>query len=42
MSACGRVQAHLIVGVGHFEVEGPAYDARMADLIMGFVAPLMQ
>ncbi|OAY43148.1 uncharacterized protein LOC110620692 [Manihot esculenta] len=42
MSACGLVQAHLIVGVGHFEVEGPAYDARMADLIMGFVAPLMQ
>ncbi|KAF2289469.1 hypothetical protein GH714_036430 [Hevea brasiliensis] len=39
-SAAGRVQAHLILGVSHFEVEGPAYDARMADLIVGFAASL--
>ncbi|KAJ9184695.1 hypothetical protein P3X46_004397 [Hevea brasiliensis] len=30
----------LIFGVCHFEIEGPAYDARVADLIAGFVASL--
>ncbi|XP_062171664.1 uncharacterized protein LOC133877396 isoform X2 [Alnus glutinosa] len=28
-SAAGRVETHLIEGVGHFQMEGPAYDAQM-------------
>ncbi|EEF28923.1 uncharacterized protein LOC8280425 [Ricinus communis] len=39
-SAVGRVQAHLILGVSHFEMEGPAYDARIADLFADFAASL--
>ncbi|XP_065854984.1 uncharacterized protein [Euphorbia lathyris] len=41
MSAAGRVQAHFVVGVGHFQMEGPAYDARMADLISSFIPSLL-
>ncbi|WCJ33998.1 alpha/beta-Hydrolases superfamily protein [Euphorbia peplus] len=40
-SAVGRVQAHFVVGVGHFEMEGPSYDARMADLIAAFIPSLL-
>ncbi|BFG33495.1 hypothetical protein CerSpe_197700 [Prunus speciosa] len=28
-SAAGRVETHLIEGVSHFQMEGPAYDAQM-------------
>ncbi|KAM1055247.1 hypothetical protein FF1_028824 [Malus domestica] len=28
-SAAGRVETHLIEGAGHFQMEGPAYDAQM-------------
>ncbi|XP_057734996.1 uncharacterized protein LOC130950497 [Arachis stenosperma] len=39
-SAAGRVEMHLIDGVGHFQMEGPAYDAQMVDLIVKFAASL--
>ena len=39
-SAAGRVETHLIEGAGHFQMEGPAYDAQMADLITGFIKSL--
>lgn len=39
-SAPGRVETHLIDGVGHFQMEGPAYDAQMVDLIVKFIASL--
>ncbi|MED6120592.1 hypothetical protein PIB30_022251 [Stylosanthes scabra] len=39
-SAAGRVEMHLIDGVGHFQMEGPAYDAHMVDLILKFAASL--
>lgn len=39
-SAAGRVETHLIEGVGHFQMEGPAYDAQMVDLISTFVQSL--
>ncbi|XP_062171662.1 uncharacterized protein LOC133877396 isoform X1 [Alnus glutinosa] len=39
-SAAGRVETHLIEGVGHFQMEGPAYDAQMVNLILEFVASL--
>ncbi|MED6130881.1 hypothetical protein PIB30_004742 [Stylosanthes scabra] len=39
-SAAGRVEIHLIDGVGHFQMEGPAYDAQMVDLILKFAASL--
>uniref|UniRef100_R7WC72 Alpha/beta hydrolase n=1 Tax=Aegilops tauschii TaxID=37682 RepID=R7WC72_AEGTA len=29
-SAAGRVDTHLIEGAGHFQMEGPAFDAQMA------------
>ncbi|KAH7415157.1 hypothetical protein KP509_14G030600 [Ceratopteris richardii] len=35
-SAAGRVETHLIPGVGHFEMEGPFYDDQMATLIADF------
>ena len=41
-SAAGRVETHLLEGVGHFQMEGPAYDAQMADLIAAFVQSLQQ
>ncbi|MED6148663.1 hypothetical protein PIB30_055101 [Stylosanthes scabra] len=39
-SAAGCVKIHLIDGVGHFQMEGPAYDAQMVDLILKFAASL--
>ncbi|XP_057422966.1 uncharacterized protein LOC130716929 isoform X2 [Lotus japonicus] len=39
-SAAGRVETHLIDGVGHFQMEGPAYDAHMVDLIIKFITSL--
>ncbi|KAH7543609.1 hypothetical protein FEM48_Zijuj02G0202000 [Ziziphus jujuba var. spinosa] len=39
-SAAGRVETHLIEGVGHFQMEGPAYDAQMVNLILQFIASL--
>ncbi|XP_028759850.1 uncharacterized protein LOC114718629 [Neltuma alba] len=39
-SAVGRAETHLIDGVGHFQMEGPAYDAQMVDLIVHFLASL--
>lgn len=39
-SAAGRVETHLIEGTGHFQMEGPAYDAQMVELILHFIASL--
>ncbi|KAK2419810.1 alpha/beta-Hydrolases superfamily protein [Trifolium repens] len=39
-SAAGHVETHLIDGVGHFQMEGPAYDAHMVDLILKFIQSL--
>ncbi|XP_061360203.1 uncharacterized protein LOC133304212 [Gastrolobium bilobum] len=39
-SAAGRVETHLIDGIGHFQMEGPGYDAQMVDLIVKFIASL--
>ncbi|KAL0919413.1 hypothetical protein M5K25_011507 [Dendrobium thyrsiflorum] len=39
-SAAGRVETHLLEGVGHFQMEGPAYDAQMVDLIIKFIQSL--
>lgn len=41
-SAAGRADTHLLEGVGHFQMEGPAYDAQMADLIANFVQSLQR
>jgi len=38
--AAGRVETHLIDGVGHFQMEGPSYDAYMVDLILKFIQSL--
>uniref|UniRef100_A0A0D6R8A9 KANL3/Tex30 alpha/beta hydrolase-like domain-containing protein n=1 Tax=Araucaria cunninghamii TaxID=56994 RepID=A0A0D6R8A9_ARACU len=38
--AAGRNEIHLIPGAGHFQMEGPAYDQQMADLIDKFAATL--
>ncbi|CAK9166698.1 unnamed protein product, partial [Ilex paraguariensis] len=38
--AAGRVLTHLIEGVSHFQMEGPAYDAQMANLILQFISSL--
>ncbi|PKI56131.1 uncharacterized protein LOC116200291 [Punica granatum] len=38
--AAGRADIHLIEGAGHFQMEGPAYDAQMVSLILDFVASL--
>lgn len=35
--AAGRVEKHLIEGIGHFELEGPAYDSHMVNLIVEFI-----
>ncbi|KAI5080991.1 hypothetical protein GOP47_0004174 [Adiantum capillus-veneris] len=35
-SAAGRVETHLVPGVGHFEMEGPDHDDQMATLIVDF------
>ncbi|GFS37469.1 alpha/beta-Hydrolases superfamily protein [Actinidia rufa] len=39
-SAAGRTETHLIEGVSHFQMEGPAYDAQMVELIIGFIRSL--
>lgn len=39
-TAAGRTETHLIEGVSHFEMEGPAYDAQMVNLILEFIASL--
>ncbi|KAJ7957362.1 alpha/beta-Hydrolases superfamily protein [Quillaja saponaria] len=36
----GRVETHLIDGVSHFQMEGPAYDGQMVTLIVQFIASL--
>ncbi|KAI4334684.1 hypothetical protein L6164_013400 [Bauhinia variegata] len=41
-SAAGRVETHLIDGVSHFQMEGPAYDAQMVDLIVQFILSLQE
>ncbi|XP_020090746.1 uncharacterized protein LOC109711852 [Ananas comosus] len=41
-SAAGRVETHLIEGIGHFQMEGPAYDAQMVDLIVEFIKSLQK
>lgn len=38
--AAGRVETHLVPGAGHFQMEGPVYDERMADLIDKFATTL--
>ncbi|KAJ4724148.1 Alpha/beta hydrolase family protein [Melia azedarach] len=39
-SASGRIETHLIEGVSHFQMEGPAYDAQMVNVISDFIASL--
>lgn len=39
-AAAGRAETHLLEGVGHFQMEGPDYDAQMVDLISSFVQSL--
>ncbi|KAJ6832350.1 uncharacterized protein M6B38_346515 [Iris pallida] len=39
-SAAGSVETHLLQGVSHFQMEGPAYDEQMADLIASFIQSL--
>ncbi|XP_058070856.1 uncharacterized protein LOC131219717 [Magnolia sinica] len=39
-SVSGRVETHLLEGVGHFQMEGPAYDAQMVNLILQFIESL--
>lgn len=39
-SAAGRAETHLIEGVSHFQMEGPAYDAQMVNLILEYIASL--
>ncbi|KAL0346286.1 UNVERIFIED_CONTAM: hypothetical protein Sradi_4459900 [Sesamum radiatum] len=39
-TAAGRTQTHLIEGVSHFQMEGPAYDGQMVNLITEFISSL--
>ncbi|GAB2276972.1 hypothetical protein Dimus_011680 [Dionaea muscipula] len=39
-SASGPVQTHLIEGASHFQMEGPAFDTQMVELIIGFISSL--
>lgn len=39
-SAAGRVETRLIEGASHFQMEGPAYDSQMANLIVKFISSL--
>ncbi|KAE8734740.1 transcriptional regulator ATRX-like [Hibiscus syriacus] len=39
-SAAGHNETHLIEGVSHFEMEGPAYDAAMVKLVLKFIDSL--
>ncbi|XP_078443900.1 alpha/beta-Hydrolases superfamily protein [Wolffia australiana] len=38
--AAGRAEINLIDGAGHFQMEGPAFDADMVGLISAFVSSL--
>ena len=38
--AIGHNEIHLIHRAGHFQMEGPAYDQQMAELIDQFSATL--
>ncbi|KAL1554599.1 hypothetical protein AAHA92_15144 [Salvia divinorum] len=37
-NAAGSNQTHLIEGVSHFQMEGPAYDEQMVNLILQFIS----
>ncbi|KAM7279432.1 hypothetical protein ACFE04_006566 [Oxalis oulophora] len=39
-SAAGRVETNLIEGASHFQMEGPAFDAQMVNLIIEFADSL--
>ncbi|KAK8955685.1 hypothetical protein KSP40_PGU022711 [Platanthera guangdongensis] len=39
-SSTGRTETHLLDGVGHFQMEGPVYDALMVNLIFDFIQTL--
>ncbi|CAI9097420.1 OLC1v1033846C1 [Oldenlandia corymbosa var. corymbosa] len=39
-NAAGRNQTYLIEGASHFQMEGPAYDAQMVNLIVEFILSL--
>ncbi|PPR82584.1 hypothetical protein GOBAR_AA38135 [Gossypium barbadense] len=39
-SAAGHNETRLIEGAGHFEMEGPAFDAEMVKCILEFIASL--
>ncbi|AQK74224.1 hypothetical protein Zm00014a_022703 [Zea mays] len=39
-SAAGRADTHLIEGAGHFQMEGPAFDAQMVEIIIKFINSL--
>ncbi|GER57136.1 alpha/beta-Hydrolases superfamily protein [Striga asiatica] len=39
-NAAGHNQIHLIEGVNHFQMEGPAYDEQMANVIVEFISSL--
>ncbi|KAM7505537.1 hypothetical protein LguiB_004441 [Lonicera macranthoides] len=39
-SAAGSVETHLIKGASHFEMEGPAFDSQMSNLIVKFISKL--
>ncbi|KAK8935084.1 hypothetical protein KSP39_PZI013665 [Platanthera zijinensis] len=39
-SSTGRTETHLLDGVGHFQMEGPVYDALMVNLIVDFIQTL--
>lgn len=40
-NAAGRTETHLIQGVSHFQMEGPAFDDQMVDLITTFISSLL-
>ncbi|KAG6514070.1 uncharacterized protein LOC121975020 [Zingiber officinale] len=39
-TAAGKVDIHLIEGAGHFQMEGPAFDAQMVNFISTFAESL--
>lgn len=39
-TAAGRAETHLIEGASHFQMEGPAFDTEMANLIVTFISSL--
>lgn len=36
-TSAGRNEIHLIEGAGHFQMEGPSFDAQMVNLITEFI-----